>query len=168
MLLKDYIPKVNKLYSKTYFSGVSFESSKVRKNNIFFAIKGNRFDGNNFIDKAIKKGAKIIISEKKFTKKKSNIIFLHSLNTRRLLSQVSYKILNEKPKKLIAVTGKKGKSSISDFYYQILNYNKKNVASIGTIGIKYKDKKRLLTNTTLDSIQLSRILKNLKKKKPNM
>ena len=54
MLLKDYIPKLNKLYSKTYFSGVSFESSKVRKNNIFFAIKGNRFDGNNFINKAIK------------------------------------------------------------------------------------------------------------------
>ena len=94
MLLKDYIPKVNKLYSKTYFSGVSFESSKVRKNNIFFAIKGTRFDGNSFIDKAIKKGAKIIISEKKFTKKKSNIIFIHSSNVRKLLSQVSYKILN--------------------------------------------------------------------------
>jgi len=165
MLLKDYIPNVNKLYSKTYFSGVSFDSSKVKKNNIFFAIKGSKFDGNNFIDKAIKKGAKVIISEKKFNKKRSDIIFLHSSNTRKLLSQVSYKILNKTPKKLIAVTGTNGKSSIADFYYQILNYNSKNVASIGTIGIKYKDKKRLLTNTTLDPIQLSIILKNLKKRK---
>ncbi len=165
MLLKDYIPKVNKLYSKIYFSGISFDSFKVKKNNIFFAIKGNEFDGNNFIDKAIEKGAKVIISEKKFTKKKSDVIFLQSPNTRKLLSKVSYKILNEKPKKLIAVTGTNGKSSIADFYYQILNYNSKNVASIGTIGIKYKDKKRLLTNTTLDPIKLSLILKNLKKRK---
>jgi len=165
MLLKDYIPNVNKLYSKTYFSGVSFDSSKIKKNNIFFAIKGNKFDGNNFIDKAIEKGAKVIISEKKFNKKRTDIIFLHSSNTRKLLSQVSYKILNRKPKKLIAVTGTNGKSSIADFYYQILNYNLKNVASIGTIGIKYKDKKRLLPNTTLDPIQLSFILKNLKKRK---
>jgi murE/murF fusion protein len=165
MLLKDYIPKVNKLYSKIYFSGISFNSFKVKKNNIFFAIKGNEFDGNNFIDKAIEKGAKVIISEKKFTKKKSDVIFLQSPNTRKLLSKVSYKILNEKPKKLIAVTGTNGKSSIADFYYQILNYNSKNVASIGTIGIKYKDTKRLLTNTTLDPIKLSLILKNLKKRK---
>ena len=165
MLLKDYIPNVNKLYSKTYFSGVSFDSSKVKKNNIFFAIKGSKFDGNNFIDKAIEKGAKVIISEKKFNKKRTDIIFLHSSNTRKLLSQVSYKILNKKPKKLIAVTGTNGKSSIADFYYQILNYNSKNVASIGTIGIKYKNKKRLLSNTTLDPIQLSIILKNLKKRK---
>mgnify|MGYP001355274531 FL=1 len=70
MLLKDYIPNVNKSYSKTFFSGVSFDSSKVRKNDIFFAIKGNRFDGNDHIDEAIKRGAKIIVSEKKLTKRK--------------------------------------------------------------------------------------------------
>ena len=52
----------------------------------------------------------------------------------------------------------------ADFYYQILNLNSKKVASIGTIGIKYDNKKKSLTNTTLDPIQLSLILKSLKKK----
>ena len=70
MLLKDYIPRIEKKYSKVFFSGICFDSSKVRKNNIFFAIKGNKIDGNNFIGEAIKKGAKIIISEKKIFKKK--------------------------------------------------------------------------------------------------
>ena len=65
MLLKDYIPNINKKYREVFFSGISFDSSKVKKNNIFFAIKGNKFDGNNYIDYAIKKGAKVIISEKK-------------------------------------------------------------------------------------------------------
>ena len=62
MYLEDYIPKLNKKYRKVFFSGISFDSSKVRKNHIFFAIKGNKFDGNDYIDLAIKKGANIIIS----------------------------------------------------------------------------------------------------------
>ena len=165
MLLKDYIPSINKRYNKIFFSGISADSSKVKKDNIFFAIKGNKFDGNNYIDLAIKKGAKIIVSNKKINKKRENIIFLHFSNVRKLLSEVSYKIINTKPKKIIAVTGTNGKSSIADFYYQILNLNYKKVASIGTIGVKYKGKKKSLNNTTLDPIQLSFLLKNLTKKK---
>ncbi len=165
MLLKDYIPNISKKYSKTFFSGISFDSSKVKKNNIFFAIKGNKFDGNDYINAAIKNGSRIIITEKKITKKNKNIIFLNYGNIRKLLANISYKILDKKPKKLVAVTGTNGKSSIADFYYQILNLNYKKVASIGTIGVRHKDKKKNLTNTTLDPIQLGQILKDLKKEK---
>ena len=38
------------------------------RNNIFFGIKGKRFDGNKFADLAIKKGASISIIDKKFGK----------------------------------------------------------------------------------------------------
>ena len=65
---------------------------------------------------------------------------------------------------MIAVTGTNGKSSIADFFFQILNLNFKKAASIGTIGIRYKGKKKILSNTTLDPIQLSLILKDLKRK----
>ena len=165
MILKDYIPNINKKISEVYFSGIAFDSSKVKKDNIFFAIKGNKFDGNDFIENAIKKGAKVIISEKKFIKKEKKIIFLHSSNIRKLLAETSYKILSKKPKKLVAVTGTNGKSSIADFYFQILKFNSKKVASIGTIGLRYNDKKKTLVNTTSDPIQLSSILSGLKKRK---
>ena len=69
MLLKDYIPYISKRFSKINFSGIAFDSLRVKKNNIFFAIKGKKFDGNNFIPHAIKKGAKVIVSEKKYKKK---------------------------------------------------------------------------------------------------
>jgi len=165
MQLKDYVPNINKKYKNIFFSGVASNSDKVKKNNIFFAFRGNKFNGNNFIDSAIKKGAKIIVSDERKNKKKDDIIYLYSFNVRKLLAEISYKILNKKPKKLIAVTGTNGKSSIADFYFQILSINLKKVASIGTLGIRYKDKNKTINNTTLDPIQLSSILKNLSHKK---
>jgi murE/murF fusion protein len=161
MLLKDYIPNVKSKYKKITFSGIAFDSSKVKKNNIFFVIKGNKFDGNDFIDNAIKNGAKIIISEKKISKKKTDIIYLNSLNVRKLLAETSYKIFKKKPKRLVAVTGTNGKSSIADFYYQILRFNYKKVASIGTIGLRYEGSQKTLMNTTSDPIQLSIILNDM-------
>ena len=78
MLLKDYIPDIPKRFYQINFSGIAFDSLKVKKNDIFFAIKGKKFDGNNFISQAIKKGAKVIIYQKKNKKKNKNVIFLYS------------------------------------------------------------------------------------------
>ena len=164
MLLKDYISGLKEEHKSIFFSGIASDSKKVKKNNIFFAIKGTNENGNNFINDAIRKGASVIVSEKKFHKKKNNIVFLHVSNVRKLLSKISFKIAKVRPNRLIAVTGTNGKTSVSDFYYQILNLNNINVASIGTNGVKYKNKKKNLKNTTVDAIQLSLILKNLKKK----
>ena len=61
MYLRNFIKNLDKKYKNISFSGIAFDSEKIKKNNIFFAIKGNRFDGNNFITDAIKKGAKIIV-----------------------------------------------------------------------------------------------------------
>ena len=92
MLLKDYIPNVNKKLRNIFFSGISFDSKNVKKNNIFFAIKGNKIDGNKFIPLAIKKGSKIIVSEKKFKKKHNGIIYLYTNNIRKLLADVSCRV----------------------------------------------------------------------------
>ena len=165
MYLGNFIKKLNKKYHKVVFSGVAFNSSLVKKDYIFFAIKGSKFDGNNYIQNAIKKGAKIIISEKKINLQNKNILYLKFKNPRKILAELSYKLIKKNIKTLIAVTGTNGKSSVADFYYQILNLNKKRVASIGTIGIQSKKIKREIANTTLNPIELSKTLNELNQKK---
>ena len=167
MLLSDYFQNIQSTYKKFFFSGISFNSTEVKKNNIFFAIKGNKVDGNNFISSAISNGAKIVVTEKKINGLKNGILFIHSNNIRKLLAEISFKINNKIPNNIIAVTGTNGKSSIADFYYQILDLNNKKVASIGTLGIKSKKYKKNLSNTTIDPIQLSKILNKLKKQNIN-
>ena len=119
---------------------------------------------NIFYD-AINKGAKIIISKKNIKLNNKNIIFLRDKNPRKLLAEISFKLIKNKPKNLVAVTGTNGKSSIANFYYQILTLNNKKVASIGTLGVRSKKINFDLSNTTIDPIQLSKALKNLKNTK---
>ena len=167
MIIGNFIKKIELKYKNHYFSGLCFNSTKCKKDSIFFAIKGTKIDGNKFINHAIQKGAKIIISKQKFEGIKNNILFIRSANVRKLLSETAYSICKNKPKNLIAVTGTNGKSSVADFYYQILRLNKKKVATIGTLGIKTQNYIKKVSNTTIDPITLSIILNKLKKEKIN-
>ncbi len=167
MLIGKLLKTKNKKFDNHSFSGLCFDSKSCKKNNIFFAIKGNKNDGHKYIDKAIKNGARTIIHKKTYEGFKNKILYLSFKNTRKILSQCSYKIFNKLPNNIIAVTGTNGKSSVADFYYQILRLNNMNVASIGTIGVKYFNKIISINNTTLDPISLAKHLQFLKKKKIN-
>ncbi len=167
MLLGNYFTNIDNSKKKFFFSGISFNSKHLKKDNIFFAIKGNNFDGNKFISTAVKKGSKIIISEKRITNFQKDILFIHTKNIRKLLAEIAFKIYKNKPNNLIAVTGTNGKSSVSDFYFQLLKLNKINVASIGTLGVKSKNIRLNLPNTTLDPIRIGQILSKLKSQKIN-
>ena len=165
MIIGNFIKGIELKYKNHYFSGLCFDSTKCKKDNIFFAIKGTKIDGNKFVNHAIQEGAKIIISNKKFQGIRKKILFIKSPNVRKSLAEFAYSIYKDKPKNITAVTGTNGKSSVADFYYQILRLNKKKVASIGTLGIKTKNNIQKVSNTTIDPIALSIILNKLKKKK---
>ena len=93
MLIGNYFKKVKPEYKKHYFSGINFNSQLCKKDNIFFAIKGNQFDGNKFIKDAISKGAKTIVHNKKFEGFKNGILYLSFKNVRKILAETSYKII---------------------------------------------------------------------------
>ena len=164
MLIGNYFNKVNSKHKSHYFSGLSNNSLKCKKNDIFFAIKGNENDGNRFIKNAIKNGARTIVSKKKYQGLKNNILYINSPNVRKSLAETCFSFFRSKPKNLVAITGTNGKSSIADFYFQILRLCKKKVASIGTLGIQTSYDKTPVSNTTLDPINLGKSLEKLKKK----
>ena len=165
MLLKTLIKNLPIEKKRIKVRGLATNSKKVKKDYIFFAIPGNKFDGNNFINDAIIRGARIIVSNKFKTGISKGVIYIHVSDPRLALSNFANKYYNKKPNNIIAVTGTNGKSSIANFYYQILKLNKKKVASVGTLGVKSNGISKKLDNTTVDAVTINKILSNLKSKK---
>ena len=91
MLLKDYYPKLNRKFIKAKFNGIAFNTSQIKKDYIFFAIKGSNYNGNSFIKNAVKNGSKIIISENVKERIEDNILYLKNKNPRKLLAEFASK-----------------------------------------------------------------------------
>ena len=72
MLLKNLIKNISKDKKDIIVTGLSTNSKAIKKNFIFFAIKGSAFNGERFIKEAVKKGASVVICSKscKFKDKK--------------------------------------------------------------------------------------------------
>jgi len=167
MLLGNLFKLKSENYKKISVNGISFDSRKVNKNDIFFAIKGNNTSGVKFIKQALNKGAAAIVIDKKTNYKNKKIPIIAVPDTRKTLAEVCSKHYRRKPSNIIAVTGTNGKSSVADFFYQILTLNKISAASIGTLGIVSKNYKKKTNLTSMNPLDLHKNLEVLKIKKVN-
>jgi murE/murF fusion protein len=165
MLLKKLINTVPESKRKIQIKGLATNSKEVKKGFIFFAIKGQKNNGEKYIDKAIKKGASVVICANDCKYKNKKIIIIKKKNIRYFVSEIASKFYKSKPKNIIAVTGTNGKTSVADIFYQILSLNKIPAASIGTLGIKFKNKIIKTDLTSPDTISIHKYLKLLKKNK---
>ena len=157
--------KIPKKYYFHRFNKLSLDSRNCKRNDIFFSIKGSKKNGNKFINDAIQNGARTIVSDLNFQEKKGNVLFIKNNNVRKLVSEISSKFYKKLPGNLIAVTGTNGKSSVANFYFQILKNNGIKAATIGTLGIKTNKSNKLTENTTLDPITIHKTLSLIKKRK---
>ena len=82
MLLKNLIKNSPKSLKKIEINGLALNSKDVKKGFIFFAVKGNKSNGENYINEAIKNGAIIVICSDK-CKFKSEKVFL--IKTKKIL-----------------------------------------------------------------------------------
>ena len=165
MLLSKLVKTTDKNYRNIPIKGISFDSRKVKKQNIFFAITGNKTSGKKFINNAINKGASVIVSDKKIKKKILKTPFILVKDVRESLAEASSKFYKKKPYNITAVTGTNGKSSVAHFFYQILTLNKISAASIGTLGIFSKKYSRKTNLTSMDPLSLHKNLEILAKNK---
>ena len=92
-------------------------SKEIKKNDIFFAIKGKNKNGNLFIQEAFKKGASLAIvnNPKKLHKQ------IRVKDTLKFLTKSSSLLRNNISSKIIAITGSCGKTTLKDLVGKTLN-----------------------------------------------
>ena len=110
------------------FNKLCIDTRKIEKNNVFLAIKGANFNGNDFALKALEAGASIvIIDEVKFNlneiENKGTIVKVK--NTREALLNLAKFYRKKLGLKVVGVTGSTGKTSTKDLIAALLSHKYK-------------------------------------------
>jgi murE/murF fusion protein len=162
MLLRKIIKNLEIDIQKINIEGLSLDSRQIKKNYLFFAVKGIKYNGEDYIFNAIKKGAVAVVCDTNCKIKNLKIPIIKIKNIKKTITEACIAFYQTKPKNIIAITGTNGKSSVAEFYHQILTAQNIPVASIGTLGIKTNKKVTRTDLTTLDTISLHRELTKIK------
>lgn len=137
--IKTVIPEASFLGSELPSQwGISIDSRSINKGDLFFALKGNKVDGHDFIKDAISNGAigLVINNEKKDILKSINSDILKSLfivivpNTRQALIKFATAWRKQFSYPVIGITGSIGKTSTKEILSSILQLH--NVPHVAT------------------------------------
>lgn len=146
----------------TNITDLCYDSRKVTKDCAFICLDGTQVDGHDFIDTAIKKGASTIFIEKDIEVSQPVTVIKLS-NTRKDLSLLSINYFDNPASKLtmIGITGTKGKTTTSWMIKNILEEEGKKVGVIGTMGVFIGNNHYETINTTPESYEIQKYLKEM-------
>jgi len=139
----------SKISQKLIINNISINSKIIKKNDIFFAIKGKNFDGNEFVPEVMKKNSSLSIVNKinhnyplsKQIKVKNTLEFLTKCSS----------IFRENIKtKIISITGSCGKTTLKEMIgislnkisrtsYSLKSFNNKYGVPLSLFSLKQKD-----------------------------
>lgn len=124
--------EISKLHEKFLeTSGVSIDTRKIFSNSIFFALKGESFNGNLFAEKALQLGAKyVVVDDPKFVKSENYILVNSVLEA---LQQLATYHRNYLGIPIIGLTGSNGKTTTKELVNVVLSTKYKTTATIGNL-----------------------------------
>ncbi|EIF6155946.1 UDP-N-acetylmuramoyl-tripeptide--D-alanyl-D-alanine ligase [Clostridium perfringens] len=107
---------------------VSTDTRKIEEGTMFIALKGENFNGNNYVLDAFNKGAKIaIVDEVKcdLNELKEDVALIKVQNTGRALMDLAKFYREKLGLKVVGITGSAGKTSTKDLVAAVLSYKYK-------------------------------------------
>ncbi len=116
---KKILSEIKSNFKAQNFHGLSIDTRMLKKGNVFLTIKGKNNNGAKFVTKALKKGAKYIVSSQNIKKQKNITIKVE--NEIKFLNEYASKKREKTRAKIIAVTGSAGKTSLKNLIQDLLN-----------------------------------------------
>ena len=104
---------------------ISTDTRSLKKNSLFIAIKGENFDGNDFVDEALSKGSNIIIADNKRFKNNKDKRIIWVNDSIKALKTISNNIIKDYGGNVIAITGSNGKTTTTNIIGKTLKNNSK-------------------------------------------
>jgi murE/murF fusion protein len=132
-------------------TGLSSDSRNIKPGFLFVALAGENYDGRDYINKAMERGAVAVIDEKMIP------------DLRNKLGDIAARFYDYPAREMtiVGITGTNGKTSCSQFLAEALQINNIPCGIIGTLGIGFPGKLQYGIHTTPDPIFLQQQLSYL-------
>ena len=116
----EVIYKKENCNNKALFN-ISTDTRKLQKGDVYLPLRGENFDGHNFIDKAIENGAFGYFTQDKFKINKEADFVLYVKNALVAYLKLANYIRNKINPKVIAITGSCGKTTTKEMLYSVFS-----------------------------------------------
>ena len=112
-------------------TGICTDTRKLKKGNLYLALKGDNFNGNNFAAKALELGADYSIVDEQPEEQNDHIIKVEDgLDTLQKLAAYHRKYLNLP---ILSITGSNGKTTTKELIREVLSKKYKTVSTQGNL-----------------------------------
>jgi UDP-N-acetylmuramoyl-L-alanyl-D-glutamate--2,6-diaminopimelate ligase len=147
--------------SDSEVTGFAIDHRKVAAGSVFGAFKGAVFNGEDFIEEAVDRGAVAVIARPEATV--DRVPLLSDPEPRRLFAVLAAKFYAPFPQTVVAVTGTNGKTSTVEMTRQMWRMSGHRSASIGTLGVTTSDDQVSTGLTTPDIVTFLSNMAGLKR-----
>ena len=147
--------------SDSEVTGFAIDHRKVVAGSVFGAFKGAVFNGENFMDEAVERGAVAVVARPEAPV--AAVPHLASAEPRRLFAELASKFYGPYPETVVAVTGTNGKTSTVEMTRQLWRMTGHRSASIGTLGVTTSDDQVKTGLTTPDIVTFLNNMAGLKR-----
>ncbi len=120
------------LKSPEHFRGVSIDSRTISDGEIFFTLRGQRFDGHDFLKEALLKGDGAVVDIEPQEVSEGKVI-IYVEDTLRALQDLAHFLRLKQDIPVIAITGSNGKTTTKEMLYAILSKRFKVIKNEGNL-----------------------------------
>ncbi|MFI5175477.1 MAG: Mur ligase family protein, partial [Terriglobia bacterium] len=140
------------------------DSRQVEKGSLFFALRGEKLDGNRFVQEAVHRGAVAVVTDAGEVRVPSGICLLHVGDARRSMAMTASAFYGHPTRsvQLVGITGTNGKTTTSYILHSIFRARQECAGLIGTIECLIGDRSIPSQNTTPESVYLQGFLAELR------
>ncbi|TBW27388.1 UDP-N-acetylmuramoyl-tripeptide--D-alanyl-D-alanine ligase [Gramella sp. KN1008] len=113
-------------------SGADTDTRKIKKDSMFFALKGDNFNGNKFAAEALQKGARYaVVDDKKYAENKEDYIVVKDVL--EALQKLAIFHRNYLGLPILGITGSNGKTTTKELLQAVLSRKFKTIATKGNL-----------------------------------
>lgn len=139
---------------------MTFDSRSVAEGDVFFAIKGEKVDGHNYIAGAVERGARMVVCEQIPEQTAEGVCYVEVANTNIAMGRMASAYWGHPSRALtlVGVTGTNGKTTTATLLYNLMRALGYRAGLISTVRYVVDSRSVESTHTTPDALRLNAML----------